>query len=87
MKELHYIHIKDGDYTCEQWFDKLYEMERESKNGDDITVIRTNTGFACALYDNDNFVENVAIFRTISEAYDYTKKYLINHKQTGFYII
>lgn len=88
MKELHFSHIKDGDYTCEQWFKKLYEMERKSKNGDEITIIRRNDmGFACALFENGDFVENVAIFRTISEAYSYTREYLIKHKQTGFYIV
>lgn len=87
MKGLHFIHVKDGDYTCKQWFDKLYEMERKSTNGDEITITRNDEGFVCKLFENGNFVENVAIFRTISEAYSYTRDYLINHKQTGFYII
>lgn len=84
---MEFIHIKDGDYTCQQWFDKLNELERKSTNGDEITVIRNNNGFNIVLYENENFVENVAIFNHISEAYSYAREYLINHKQTGFYIV
>lgn len=84
---MEFIHIKDGDYTCQQWFDKLNDLERESSNGDEITITRSNNGFNVRLFENEKFKENVAIFNHISEAYSYTREYLIKHKQTGFWIV
>ena len=84
---MEFIHIKDGDYTCQQWFDKLNDLERESTNGDEITITRSGNGFDVRLFENEKFVENVAIFNHISEAYSYAREYLIKHKQTGFWIV
>lgn len=84
---MEFIHIKDGDYTCKQWFDKLNDLKRKSTNGDEITITRNDNGFNVRLYENGIFVENVAIFNHIADAYDYARVYLIKHKQTGFYIV
>ena len=84
---MEFIHIKDGDYTCQQWFDKLNDLERKSTNGDEITVTRSDNGFDVKLFENEKFVENVAIFTHIAEAYSYAREYLIKHKQTGFWIV
>ena len=84
---MEFIHIKDGDYTCEQWFHKLNDLCRESKNDDEITVIRNDSGFAVMLYYRNQFEEVIATFIRISDAYDYIREYLIKHKETGFFIV
>lgn len=84
---MEFIHIKDGDYTCKQWFDRLNELERESSNGEEITIVRNDFGFATKLYENGMFIENVAIHLHISDAYDYVRCYLMKHHETGFYIV
>ncbi len=84
---MEFIHIRDGDYTCQQWFDNLNTLERESSNGEEVTVVRTDSGFATKLYENEKFIEDVAIHLHIAEAYDYVRCYLKRHPETGFYIV
>ena len=82
---MEFIHIKDGDYTNELWFEKLSNLKRKSTNGEEITVTRNNDGFDVALFEKGKFSEIIAIFNHIADAYDYARVYLINHKQTGFF--
>lgn len=81
-------HIKDGDWTCEIWFEQLKNLERPSHDGYEVTVVRSDDGFRVVETELGNEeTEVLAITNRISDAYDYVRKYLFYHSETGFYIV
>lgn len=88
MTEMRFKHIIDGDYTCEEYLNKLYNLIRATKDGDEITVVRNKDGrsFCVVLFENSEYVDYVENYLTIDKAYDCVRRYLINHKSTGFFL-
>lgn len=88
MTEMRFKHIIDGDCTREEYFNKLHNLMRATKDGDEITVVRSKDGrsFCVVLFENGEYVDYVENYLTIDKAYDCVKRYLINHKSTGFFL-
>ena len=84
-----FIHIKDGDYTCEQWFSKLDELSRPGSSGYSVTVVRSDNGFETILVDEKAVLmpDVLATHQHIADAYHYARCYLIKHPEDGFYIV
>ena len=73
-------------YESRVWFEMLMKLERPSKCGIELTVIRNDDGITVFETIGEH-IESYAICRTIEQAYDVIRSALIRHPDFGFYIV
>ena len=74
--------------TSSQWFERLLQMERPSADGYEITVVRADRDIQVVEIEiATDHAEVLAIFPHICAAYTYARAALINHPETGFYVV
>lgn len=73
-------------YESNTWFEMLRAMERPTRNGIEMSVVRNDAGITIFTTEDDR-IEAYAICRTIEDAYDRIRIALKRNPEYGFFIV